>query len=141
MTDMRFRPFVSGLARVSAAAYVAFLGLNAQARSPEPTGVAAAFGNTIVSIYPDGKQQRIWMKADGTWEAIGRRGTWSSGKWSAKESKVCFKQSRPFPAPLRYCTEIPSEGGVGAVWTSKDMTGQPIRLTLVKGIERPPAKQ
>lgn len=138
MTVMRLRPIVTGLARFTTAAYASFLGLNAQAAPPEPKGVAAAFGNTVVSIYPDGKQQRIWLKPDGSWEAIGRRGTWSSGKWTMKDEKVCLKQARPFPAPFRYCTDFPAEGGIGAVWTSKDMTGQPIKLTVVKGIERPP---
>ena len=31
----------------------------------------------------------------------------------------------------------PEDGAPGVVWAGKDMTGQPIRLTLVKGIEQP----
>jgi hypothetical protein len=105
--------------------------------APEPRGVAAAFGNTVKALYPDGRHQRLWLHADGTWEAIGRRGKWSSGRWSQKDDQVCLKQSRPFPAPFRYCTRFPSDGGLGVQWTSRDMNGEPIRLTVVKGIERP----
>lgn len=137
---MRTRPVTLNLIRVSTAAYALFLGLNAQAaNSPpaEPRGVAAAFGNTVKAMYPDGKHQRIWLKPDGTWEAVGRRGTSSSGKWTVKGEKVCLKQSKPFPAPIKYCTEFPSDGRVGAVWTGRAMTGEQIKLTVVRGIETP----
>ena len=100
-------------------------------------GVAAAFGNTVKAQYPDGRFQRLWIRADGAWEAVGRRGYWSSGKWSQKGGKVCLKQAKPFPAPFKYCTDFPSSGGVGVVWTSRDMSGEPIRLTVVRGVERP----
>jgi hypothetical protein len=100
--------------------------------------LALAFGNTVKALYPDGKAQRIWFKADGSWEAIGRRGKWSSGKWSVKDgNKVCLKQSKPFPAPFKYCTEFPANSGPGIVWAAHDMYGEPIKLTVVKGIERP----
>jgi hypothetical protein len=137
---MDFRAFVQASTRVLPFAYTLFLGLNAEAGTatpPEPRGVAAAFGNTIKALYPDGKAQRIWLNADGTWDAIGRRGKSSSGKWTVKGEKVCLKQSKPFPAPFKYCTAFPSTGGIGTQWASQDMAGEPIRITLVKGIERP----
>lgn len=135
---MRFRPFAISLARVTTAAYATFLGLNAQAASPPeaPRGVEAAFGNTVKALYPDGKHQRIWLNPDGTWKAIGRRGTSSSGKWTHKGEHVCLRQARPFPVPFSYCTTFPADGGVGAVWASKDMRGEPIKLTVIPGIER-----
>lgn len=105
--------------------------------APEPHGVTLAFGNTVKAQYSDGKFQRLWFRADGTWEAVGRRGTWSAGKWSLKDQGVCLRQSRPFPAPFRYCTTFPATGGLGAVWTSRDWQGEAIRVTVVKGIERP----
>ena len=125
--------------RVLPALYTLFLGLNAEAGTVvrEPHGVEAAFGNTVKARYPDGRYQRIWIKSDGSWEAIGRRGKWSAGKWSAKAEKVCLRQVKPFPAPLHYCTQFPPDGGLGVVWTSRDMTGEPIQLTVVQGIERP----
>jgi hypothetical protein len=106
--------------------------------APAARGVAAAFGNTVKAQYPDGRFQRLWIRADGAWDAVGRRGKWSSGRWTQKGAKVCLKQSKPFPAPFKYCTDFPTGGGIGAVWTSRDMSGEPIRLTVVHGIERPP---
>ncbi len=104
----------------------------------EPHGLAAAFGNTVKALYPDGKYQHIWFRADGGWEAVGRRGKTTSGRWFLAEGqRVCLKQSHPFPAPFRYCTAFPATGGLGVVWTSRDWQGEPIRLTVVKGIERP----
>lgn len=122
------------------AAVAAILPISTRAASApaEPRGVAAAFGNTIKALYPDGRYQRLWLRADGTWEAVGRRGKWSSGRWTQKDDEVCLRQSRPFPAPFRYCTRFPSDGGLGVQWTSRDMNGEPIKLTVVKGIERPP---
>jgi hypothetical protein len=103
----------------------------------EPHGLAAAFGNTIKAFYSDGRFQRLWLKPDGSWEAIGRRGKWSSGHWTQKgPDKVCLKQAKPFPFPFGYCTDFPTDGHVGAVWTSRSMEGEPIQLTVVKGIER-----
>lgn len=128
------------------AALLSVPGLTAQAATAtvpgamittDPRGVAAAFGNTVKAQYPDGHYQRLWFRADGTWAAVGRRGYWSSGKWSQKGDKLCMKQSRPIPAPFKYCTEFPSSGGIGATWNSRDMSGEPIRLTVVRGIERP----
>lgn len=125
----------------AAAASLALTAGAAHAAEPARTnGVAAAFGNTVKALYPDGRYQWLWFKADGTWEAFGRRGKWSSGKWSQKDaSQVCLKQSKPFPVPFNYCTAFPASGGVGAVWTSKSMEGEPIKVTVVKGIQRPAA--
>lgn len=137
---MDFRSFVKTATRAAPAACVLLLlGLNASAApAPDrgPRGVPVAFGNTVKAVYPDGKHQRIWFNADGAWEAIGRRGKPSSGKWTQKGEKVCLRQVKPFPSPLKYCTHFPADGALGAVWTSRDMAGEPIRLTVVKGIER-----
>jgi hypothetical protein len=91
----------------------------------------------VKALYPDGRYERIWFQPDGAWEAVGRRGTVSSGHWSQKGAKVCLWQLHPFPAPFRYCTEFPASGGPDVVWTSRDWRGEPIRLSVVKGIERP----
>lgn len=128
---------VMRLSTLCAAAYAAFFGLNVQAAEPPARGLTAAFGNTIRTTYPDGRLQHIWLHPDGSWDAIGRRGKPSSGKWTAKEDKVCMKQIKPFASPFKYCTALPADGAVGVVWTSKDMVGEPIKLTLVKGIAKP----
>src|SRR6185369_17658656 len=55
--------------------------------------VKPAFGNTVLSIYPDGRSQKIWMHPDGSWDGQSRRGTPLAGRWSVKDGKVCMKQS------------------------------------------------
>jgi hypothetical protein len=138
---MDFRALARSSSRVVPAAYALFVGLNAQAGpmppQGQPTGVAAAFGNTVMARYPDGKYQRIWIRADGSWEAVGRRGKWSSGHWRQKGDQVCLKQSKPFPFPFSYCTFFPIDGGLGVKWASHDMRGEPIQITVVPGIQRP----
>ncbi|WP_293906464.1 hypothetical protein [Phenylobacterium sp.] len=111
----------------------ALLLLTAGGAMAAPAGIAAAFGNTVKATYPDGRFQRYWFKADHTWHAIGRRGTASSGKWTQNGETVCLKQTKPFPAPLKYCTNFPSTGAVGSSWPSKDAGGGRITLSLVKG--------
>jgi hypothetical protein len=140
--SMDLHAFIRASTRVLPAAYALFLGLNAQAANvaePTPHGLAAAFGNTVKALYSDGRYERIWIREDGSWEAVGRTGRWSSGKWRQKGEKVCLKQSRPFPVPFSYCTDFPPDGGLGVVWSGRDISGQPIQLTVVKGIDRPAA--
>ena len=96
--------------------------------------VKPAFGNTVVSLYPDGRSQKIWMHPDGSWDGQSRRGTPLAGRWSVKGDKVCMKQSKPPTLPVAYCTAFPANTYVGVSWTSKDMSGTPIQLKVVKGM-------
>lgn len=98
-----------------------------------PRGIAAAFGNTLKATYPDGRFQRYWFGKDGTWRAIGRRGKPSSGKWMLKGEQVCLRQSKPFPSPTRFCTDFPSNGALGSSWQAKDVSGKPVKLSLLAG--------
>lgn len=98
-----------------------------------PASVAAAFGNTIVSTYPDGRTAELWLQQDGGYSAEGRRGDRSSGHWTVKNDKLCLKQARPLPAPFSYCTQIPS-GGINATWTAKAVTGEVLQVQLVRGV-------
>ncbi len=107
------------------------------ALADEPRGLAAAFGNTIKALYPDGRTHRIWLQPDGGWEAVGRTGKTSSGRWTLKGEKVCLKQSRPIALPISYCAPFPVDGSVGAVWAGRDMSGESVRMTLVKGFDAP----
>lgn len=126
------------LARLALGAWVSFSALNAQAADLKD--VKAAFGNTVLATYPDGRAQRIWFHENGSYDAVGRRGGASSGKWSLKADKVCLKQKAPFKSPLTYCTPFPADGHVGSVWDGKDLAGTPIQMKLVKGIQKPKAK-
>ncbi len=104
----------------------------APAFAAEKSALGAAFKNTIVSTYPDGRQARLWLKADGSYTAEGRRKDRSDGHWKLKGDQICLRQSHPATLPLSYCTAIPS-GGLGASWRAKSVTGEPITVTLVKG--------
>lgn len=120
------------LVRIAIAAALSLLAFEAQA--DDLNRVAAAFGNTVMSIYPDGRTQKIWLHQDGTWAGLGRDGRPLSGRWSVKDDKVCLRQSHPLTLPVAYCTAFPNDAHIGVTWTSKDFAGTPIRLTVVKGL-------
>ena len=111
---------------------VAAVGLAVLCGAADRSLVSAAFGNTIVSTYPDGRTAELWLHPDGGYDAMGRRKDPSSGHWKVKGEKVCLKQKKPIPVPFTYCAAI-MPGGVGASWTGKAVTGEPIRIRLVRG--------
>jgi|SRR4051812_35531161 hypothetical protein len=94
--------------------------------------IGATFGNTVMSIYPDGRSQKIWMHPDGTWSGKSRRGIDLFGKWTVKGEKVCLRQTRPPTLPISFCQALPDDPGV--TLTSHDLTGQTIHLKIVKGV-------
>ena len=98
-----------------------------------PAGIAATFGNTVTSTYPDGRSQKIWLQSDGSWTGRSRRGRPLAGKWSMRGEKVCLKQTSP-AMPFSFCQVLPADPEVGL--TSKDLAGTPIRLKLVKGLPK-----
>lgn len=121
------------LIRTALAVAASFTALNAQAA--DPSRVAAAFGNTVMTVYPDGRTQKIWLHPDGAWEGIGRDGRSLAGRWTLKgDNKVCLRQTKPPTLPFSYCTNFPDDPQVGVVWTSKDFGGTPIKLTVLKGM-------
>jgi hypothetical protein len=117
-------------ARAAVGGYVAFAALNAQAA--DVAAIAPAFGNTIVSKYPDGTSQKIWLHADGSWDGVSRKGKHLAGHWALHANEVCLRQSSPPTLPIRYCTAVPASGD--AQWSGKDVLGRPITLSLMKGV-------
>jgi hypothetical protein len=109
-----------------------FCALMAGAARADTSVLDQAFGNTIVSTYPDGRTAELWLQPDGGYTAMGRRGDGSRGHWKVKGQRLCLKQSNPIPAPFSYCTPIP-DAGLGAAWIAKAVTGEEIRVRLVKG--------
>jgi hypothetical protein len=97
-----------------------------------PASMDAAFDNTIVSTYPDGRQSEIWLNRDGSYKGMGRRKDRSDGHWTLKGSKICLRQSHPMAIPFTYCTALHS-GGVGTTWTAKAVTGEQVHVKLVAG--------
>lgn len=104
----------------------------AQARAPTEADLAPAFGNTLLSTYPDGRTARMWLQRGGVYEGRGRRGGVSSGTWRVRDGQVCFSQRRPLPLPGSFCTAI-VPGGIGNSWTARAMTGETIRVSLIAG--------
>lgn len=94
--------------------------------------LAPAFGKTVLSTYPDGRTAKLWLNADGTYRGQGRRGGLSSGRWTLKGERVCFKQQRPRSIPFGHCAPLPA-ADARASWTGKAVTGESIRLRIVPG--------
>lgn len=94
--------------------------------------IAPAFENTIISTYPDGRQAKLWLNPDTTYRGQGRTGSPSSGHWSLRPDKLCFRQSRPVPIPFAWCTAR-VQGGVGTAWAAKAVTGERLRVELKAG--------
>jgi hypothetical protein len=101
----------------------------AEAAPPAPAALEEAFGNTIVSTYPDGRTARLWLQPSGEYTGAGRRGDRSSGHWRVKGYKLCLKQKAPVSVPFSFCTPIPS----AEEWSAKAVSGEKIRVRLVKG--------
>jgi hypothetical protein len=122
-----------GLAAILLAAAPALA--RAQPAAVPDVPVAAAFGNTVVTTYPDGRTQQIWLTPDGRWTGISRTHKDLAGKWTLKGDKLCMRQQTPPTLPFSYCTAFPQDARVGAAWTSKDFVGTPIQLKLVRGVQ------
>ena len=105
--------------------------LMAQA-TPTAADLEPAFGNTLLSTYPDGRTARMWLQPGGRFEGRGRRGGLSSGAWRVRHGEVCLSQRRPIPLPGSYCTPI-VRGGAGASWTARAVTGETIQVQLIAG--------
>ncbi|HTI67960.1 MAG TPA: hypothetical protein VL460_10500 [Caulobacteraceae bacterium] len=116
----------------SAALAAALFAAAAPAVAQTPADLAATFDNTLVSTYADGRSAKLWLDADGRYTGEGRRGDASGGRWSVKGEKLCFKQSRPLPVLFAYCAPM-VEGGVGTIWRTKSVFGEPITVELVRG--------
>ena len=96
------------------------------------SSVGAAFGNTILSTYPDGRTAEIWLNPDGSYTGEGRRHDPSSGHWTVKNSGLCFSQSRPFVFGATRCFPLPA-GGFDNPWSGKAPTGETTRIELKHG--------
>jgi hypothetical protein len=100
------------------------------AAAAPPADVSEAFGNTVLTIDPDGRSRKIWLQPDGTWTGLSRRGLDLAGKWRVQGDKVCLSQSKPrlFGS---MCEKFPTEPGAGL--EAKDPTGKTVQVKLVKG--------
>lgn len=121
-------PLIATLAILVAAA-------GAVTAKPQGEGIAkiqGAFGNTITETFPDGRTSRVWLARDGSYTGEGRRHDRSSGRWSVRGTRLCFKQTHPFVFGYTFCTPIP-DVGMGQSWTARAPTGERITVKVVEG--------
>ena len=127
-------PLAAGIAGLAARA-------EDQAQATTADGrLEVAFGSTIISTYPDGREAELWLKRDGTYESEGRRHDRSGGVWQIKGDdkqghQLCMKQHRPIPAPFSFCTPCPER--LDRPWMAKAYTGEQISVRLVHGVFDP----
>ncbi len=98
------------------------------------TLIAGAFGNTIVSTYPNGLTAKLWLQPGGVYTAEGRYHEPSFGHWKVKDDKLCLKQAHPFAFGYVYCTPL-SGFSSGTHWVGKAVTGETIQIRLLRGRE------
>jgi hypothetical protein len=125
---MHYIAMTRSMALLSAALLAAPLA--AHAAPAPPASVTAAFGNTVLTIDPDGRSRKIWLKPDGSWTGLSRRGLDLAGKWTVHGEKVCLTQTKP-RLMGSMCEKFPTEPGASV--RAKDPTGKTIQLKLVKG--------
>lgn len=94
--------------------------------------MSAAFGNTIVSTYPNGVTVRHWFEADGAYRSESSSGRKLSGRWRVEGDRVCLTDIRPSFLISRFCTPMVA-ARVGDVWNARDPLGRQTRNTLVRG--------
>ncbi|HZZ68500.1 MAG TPA: hypothetical protein VFE18_10035 [Phenylobacterium sp.] len=84
-----------------------------------------------MTIDPDGRSRKIWLKPDGSWTGLSRRGLDLAGKWKMDGDKVCLSQSKP-ALPVSLCEMFPAALKVGGA-AVPDPSGKSAKLKLLKG--------
>lgn len=107
--------------------------LAASAIAASPSPLAPAFKGTVVSTYPDGRTALLWLKADGSYTAKGRRRLPSSGQWTLRTGKVCLRQHKPSKVLVSVCTPFPAGAKLGTAWKTRAVTGEAIQVRIVDG--------
>ena len=100
--------------------------------SPVRADIDAAFGNTVVSRYPDGGWVKHWFNPDGSYAAQFSDGRRLSARWSVRGERVCLSNIRPSMLIPRFCTAM-IEADVGETWQSRDPLGRRVQNVLVAG--------
>ena len=91
-----------------------------------------AYGNTVMSTYPDGNWVKHWFNPDGTYEAHFWDGRHLNARWTAQGEQVCLTEIRPRMLLPRFCTPM-VQAGIGQTWTSRDPLGRRVQNRLVAG--------
>jgi hypothetical protein len=92
----------------------------------------AAFGNTIVSHYPNGHWVKHWFDRDGGYRAQFWDGRRLTARWAREGNKVCLNNIQPRMILSRFCTPL-VDASVGETWPGRDPLGRRVRNELVAG--------
>lgn len=95
-------------------------------------GMTAAYGNTILSTYPDGGWVKHWFDPDNSYAARFSDGRRLTARWRIEGRNVCLTNIRPNMFVPRFCSRM-VEARVGDTWTSRDPLGRRVSNTLVAG--------
>ncbi|WP_339913865.1 hypothetical protein [uncultured Brevundimonas sp.] len=102
------------------------------AASAAQAEIDTAFGNTVVSRYPDGAWVKHWFNPDGTYQAHFSDGRELVARWTVDGDRVCLSQMRPSMLLPRFCTPL-IEAEVGETWRSRDPLGRTVQNVLQAG--------
>jgi hypothetical protein len=102
------------------------------ASAPAHADITSAFGNTILSRYPDGGWVKHWFNPDGTYAAHFSDGRRLTARWRQEGERVCLTNIRPNMLIPRFCTAM-IEASVGDTWASRDPLGRRVQNVLVAG--------
>lgn len=92
-----------------------------------------AFGNTLVSHYPDGGWVRHWFNPDGSYSARFSSGRTITGRWRIEGDRVCLNNITPAIMMIsRFCSPMIS-ASVGERWVSRDPLGRRVTNVLQRG--------
>ena len=100
--------------------------------SPVRADINAAFGNTVLTRYPDGGWVKHWFNPDGTYAAQFSDGRRLSARWAVRGERVCLSNIRPSMLIPRFCTTM-IDAAVGETWQSRDPLGRRVQNVLVEG--------
>lgn len=100
--------------------------------SPGHAGIDDAFGNTVVSRYPDGNWVKHWFNRDGSYLARFSDGRELRARWALRGDRVCLDQMQPSMIISRFCTPM-IEASVGEAWQSRDPLGRRVQNVLIAG--------
>jgi hypothetical protein len=102
------------------------------AAGPGRADMNSAFGNTVVSRYPDGGWVKHWFNPDGSYAAQFSDGRRLSARWSVQGERVCLTHMRPNMLIPRFCTAM-IDVDIGETWHSRDPLGRRVQNVLVAG--------
>ena len=92
-----------------------------------------AFGNTVLSRYPDGGWVKHWFDRDGAYTAEFSDGRRLAARWRVEGERVCLNGIRPaFMMISRFCSPM-IQASVGETWVSRDPLGRRVTNVLQRG--------